>query len=189
MPIRWFQCGTAAVICSGICSDPVLYCRNEARLNKQDLNVDDSHIVMLKSVGDKGDFTTYQSSTPMVDLTSCEFLLVFSLHTHTHTHTETQPFYGSMDFVRDNPDEPVPEETFTHSLVSWLSVVPYLLHPSTTIHGILPVQSTCLTIFFHNLSQVFFGLPLGLAPSTSYSIHFFTQLLSSFCNTCSYPYW
>jgi len=28
--------------------------------------------------------------------------------------------------------------------------------------------------------QVFFGLPLGLAPSTSYSIHFFNQSLSSF---------
>jgi len=39
-------------------------------------------------------------------------------------------------------------------------------------------------VFFHNLSQVFFGLPLGLAPSTSYSIHFFTQSLSSFRNTC-----
>jgi len=34
--------------------------------------------------------------------------------------------------------------------------------------------------------QVFFGLPLGLAPSTSYSIHFFTQSLSSFRNTCPY---
>jgi len=29
-------------------------------------------------------------------------------------HTHTQPFYGSMDFVRDNPGELVPEETFTH---------------------------------------------------------------------------
>jgi len=28
--------------------------------------------------------------------------------------THTQPFYGSMDFVRDNPGELVPEETFTH---------------------------------------------------------------------------
>jgi len=28
--------------------------------------------------------------------------------------------------------------------------------------------------------QVFFGLPLGLAPSTSYSIHFFTESLSLF---------
>jgi len=30
--------------------------------------------------------------------------------------------------------------------------------------------------------QVFFCLPLGLAPSTSYFIHFFTQSLSSFCS-------
>jgi len=26
----------------------------------------------------------------------------------------TQPFYGSLDFVQDNPGEPVPEEIFTH---------------------------------------------------------------------------
>ena len=26
----------------------------------------------------------------------------------------TQPFYGSVEFVRENPGEPVPEETFTH---------------------------------------------------------------------------
>ena len=31
-----------------------------------------------------------------------------------NTHTHTQPFYGSRDSVRDNPGEPVPEETFTH---------------------------------------------------------------------------
>ena len=35
-----------------------------------------------------------------------------------HTHTHTQPFYGSVEFVRDNLDEPVPEETFTHSLMT-----------------------------------------------------------------------
>jgi len=34
--------------------------------------------------------------------------------------------------------------------------------------------------------QVFFGLPPGLAPSTSYSIRFFTQSLSSFRSTCLY---
>jgi len=34
--------------------------------------------------------------------------------------------------------------------------------------------------------QVFFGLPLGLVPSTLYSIDFFTQSLSSFRNTCPY---
>jgi len=66
--------------------------------------------------------------------------------------SHTQPHYGPLDFVWDNPGELVPEETFTHSHVSWSSIAPYLLHPSTTIHGILPVQSTCLTVFFHNLS-------------------------------------
>jgi len=34
--------------------------------------------------------------------------------------------------------------------------------------------------------HVLFGLPLGLEPSTSYSIHFFTQSVSSFCNACPY---
>jgi len=42
-------------------------------------------------------------------------------------------------------------------------------------------QSFCTTSF-----HVLFGLPLGLEPSTSYSIHFFTQSLSSFRNTCPY---
>jgi len=37
------------------------------------------------------------------------------------THTHKQPFYGSVEFVRDNPGEPVPEETFTHSHSSWSS--------------------------------------------------------------------
>jgi len=30
--------------------------------------------------------------------------------------SHTQPFYGSTDFVRDNPGEPVPKETFTQNL-------------------------------------------------------------------------
>jgi len=34
--------------------------------------------------------------------------------------------------------------------------------------------------------HVFFGLPLGLAPSISYCIHFFIQSLSSFRSTCPY---
>ena len=86
-------------------------------------------------------------------------------HTHTHTHTHSQSFYGSMDFVQDNPGEPVPEETFTHSHLSWSSVVPCLLLPSNMILGISPFQSTSLTIFSTFSLQIFFGLPLGLAPS------------------------
>ena len=62
----------------------------------------------------------------------------------------------------------------------------YQLLPSTTIHSILLVQIACLAIFLHNLSPRPFGLPLGLEPSTSYSIHFFTQSVYSFCSTCPY---
>ena len=40
-------------------------------------------------------------------------------------------------------------------------------------------QSFCTTSV-----HVLFGLPLGQEPSTSYSIHFFTQSVSSFRNTC-----
>jgi len=60
-----------------------------------------------------------------------------------------QPFYDSLDFVRDNPGEPVAEETFTHSHLLWSSVIPYLLPPSFTIHSSLPVQFTCLTVFLN----------------------------------------
>jgi len=41
-----------------------------------------------------------------------------------YTHTHTQPFYGSLDFVRDNPGELVSEETFTHSHPLWSSNIP-----------------------------------------------------------------
>jgi len=67
-------------------------------------------------------------------------------------NTHRQLFYSSMDFLRDNPGEPVPEETFTHSHPLWSSIAAYLLYPSNTIHGILPVQSTHLTIILHNIS-------------------------------------
>jgi len=62
-------------------------------------------------------------------------------------------------------------------------------HLSITIYSILPVQFTCLHAWYsfaQPLSKSF-GLPLGLAPFTSYSIPFFSQSLSSFCNT--YPYY
>ena len=90
----------------------------------------------------------------------------------TGTHTHTQLFYGSMDFVRYNPVKPVPEEIFTHSNLSWSSIIPYLLHPSTVIHGILPVQSTHLTVFFHNLSPSFLW-SLSWAVTLHFILHTF----------------
>ena len=42
-------------------------------------------------------------------------------------------------------------------------------------------QSFCTTSL-----HILFGVPSGLEPLTSYSIHFFTQSVSSFHNTCPY---
>jgi len=62
---------------------------------------------------------------------------------HGHMQYTHHCFYGSMDFVRDNPGEPVPEETFTHSYLLWSSIVPYLFHPYTShINTQTPTGST-----------------------------------------------
>ena len=56
-------------------------------------------------------------------------------------YENTQPFYGSVEFVRDNPGEPVPEETFTHythrghqSSLSAFSIYYDTWHPPYSIH-------------------------------------------------------
>jgi len=48
------------------------------------------------------------------------------------------------------------------------------LHPSCSIY-------MTDSLFAQSLSKLFFGIPLGLAPSNSYCIDFFTQSSSSFC--------
>jgi len=55
-------------------------------------------------------------------------------------------------FVWNYPGEPVPEETFANSHLSWSSIILYLLPPSTMIHSILPVQFMRLTVFLNSLS-------------------------------------
>jgi len=47
-----------------------------------------------------------------------------------------------------------------------------------------PPCSNILQSFCATSLHVLFGLPLGLEPSTSYSVQFFTQSVSSFRNTC-----
>jgi len=62
------------------------------------------------------------------------------------TTTALQPF--AWDYL----GEPVTEETFNHLDLSWSLIILFQLPPFTTIHRILPVQFTCLTVFLHNLS-------------------------------------
>jgi len=60
---------------------------------------------------------------------------------NTYTTTILRPS------VRDYPGKLLPEQTLIHP-PSWSSSNLYQLLPSTTIHSILPVQITCLAIFF-----------------------------------------
>jgi len=46
-----------------------------------------------------------------------KLLVLLGIFAHTHTHTHTQPFYGSVEFVRENPGEPVPEEHSPTTLI------------------------------------------------------------------------
>jgi len=88
-------------------------------------------------------------------------------------------------FVRDYPGEPVPQETLTtHHPDHILIFISFFHLPRSIASSLFKLrawQSFCTTSV-----HVLFGLPLGLELSTSYSIHFFTQSVSSFRNTCPY---
>jgi len=85
----------------------------------------------------------------------------------------------------------------THNRVGWYQkkyspTHTHPVHQTSFINFLHLLRSIASSVFkwhawqsFSTTSlQVLFGLPLGLGPSTSYSMHFFTQ--SSFCNTCTY---
>jgi len=125
-------------------------------------------------------------TTLQLDHRGCIVLAISLICVTMPTHTITQPFYGSTDFV---PDTRVSLYQKKHS-----PTYTYRGHQSSLICFIHLLRSTASSQFnpcarqsFFTISlQVFFGLPLGLAPSTSYSIDFFIQSLSSFRNTCPY---
>ena len=86
--------------------------------------------------------STFWASDVKVSTVTIMFLhySVLAMRT-THTHTHTQPFYGSLEIVRDNPGEPVPEETFTHythrghqSSLAAFSIYYDTWHPPYSIH-------------------------------------------------------
>jgi len=86
---------------------------------------------------------------------------------HTHTTVTRVSWYQK-------------EHSPTHTYCGHQSLLIYFLHVlRSTASSLFNLRALCLTVFFHNL-QVLFGLPFGLAPSTSCSTYFFTQSLSSF---------
>jgi len=82
-----------------------------------------------------------------------------------------------------------PGEEETHHPVTPILIINHPLTVSSIYYN--PQHPPSLiympnTLFGTTSLQVLFGFPLGLEPSTPYSIHFFTQSLSSFHNTCPY---
>ena len=104
--------------------------------------------------------------------------LVHVTHTHMHTHTHTHndfmalcPGLRGWAGSRRNTHPPTILISFFH-LPRSIACSLFKLHAW---------QSYCTTSL-----HVLFGLPLGLEPSTSYSIHIFTQSVSSYRNRCPY---
>ena len=100
----------------------------------------------------------------------------------THTHNRFTALWYLSGTTRVSRYQKKHSPTHTHrghqSSQSAFSIYYDPWHPPYSIH--------VLYSLFPQSLQVFFGLPLGLVPSTSYSIHFFTQSLSSFHSTCPY---
>jgi len=93
--------------------------------------------------------------------------------------------FTALGTVRDNPGEQV------RSNIHAFTPIVVINHPLSASSSFCdPWHPPCSIYMPDSLStislQVFFGLLLGLAPSTSYSIYFFTQSLSSFHNTCPF---
>ena len=101
-----------------------------------------------------------------------------SLGNETHnTHTTVERL------VLDYLGRLVPEETLTHSHPSWSSEsfinFLHLLRSIASSSFSLRARQSSLTTSL----QVLFGLPLGLGPSTSYSMRFFNQSQSNLQGT------
>jgi len=96
------------------------------------------------------------------------------------TQQQQQLFYGHRDYA----GELVLEETPTHHPDHHPVFISFFHLPRSVASSLFKLrawQSFCTTSF-----HVLFGLPLGLEPSVSYSIRFFTQSVSLFCSTCPY---
>ena len=101
-----------------------------------------------------------------------------------YTHACTQPFnslWSGTTRVSRYQKKHSPTHTHPVHQTSFINFLHLLRSMASSLFSLRAWES-CLTTSL----QVLFGLPLGLGPSTSYSMHFFTQSSSSFCSTCPY---
>ena len=106
------------------------------------------------------------------------------MHTHSDIHTHAQPFnslWSGTTRMGQYQKKHSPTHTHPDHRTSFINFLHLLRSIASSVFSSRAWQSALTTSL-----QVLFGLPLGLGPSTSYSMHFFTQSSSSFHGTCPY---
>jgi len=106
----------------------------------------------------------------------------YDKHTITHNHLMALWILSGTTRVSQYQKKHSPTHTYRGHQSSLICFLHLSRSMASSLFNLRVWQS------FSTISQVFFGLPLGLAPSTSYSIltPFFIQSLSSFRSTCPY---
>jgi len=103
------------------------------------------------------------------------------MHTHKHNHYTALWTLSGTTWVSRYQKKHSPTHTYRGHQSSLICFHHLLRSMASSPFNLRTLQS------FSTISlQVFFGLPHGLTPLTSYSIHFFTQSLSSIRSTCPY---
>ena len=98
---------------------------------------------------------------------------------YTHTHVPVSGPLSRTTRAGWYQKKCSPTHTHPDHHTSFINFLHLLWSIASSLFNLLALQSFSTTSL-----QFLFGLPLGLGPSTSYSVHFFTQSSSSFCNTC-----
>ena len=127
--------------------------------------------------------TYLPSAAPWTALgrTTCDWAMQYHLYI---THTHTQPFNGLLSrttLVGRYQKKHWATHTHPDDRTSFIIFLHLQRSKASSLFSLRAWQSSRTTSL-----QVLFGLPLGLGPSTSYSMHFFTQSSSSFRSTCPY---
>jgi len=112
-----------------------------------------------------------------------KFVINFVADPTTQQQQQQQPFYGPLSGTT-RVSRYQKKHSPTHHPDHHPTFISFFHLPRSIASSLFKLrawQSFCTTSF-----HVFFGLHLGLEPSTSYSIYFFTQSVFSFRSTCPY---
>ena len=112
-------------------------------------------------------------------MTKREFL--YLQWTNNTTHTHTQGLWSGTTRVGRYQKKNSPTHTHPDYWTSFINFLHLQWSIASSLFSLHAWQSSLTTSL-----QVLFGLPLGLGPSTSYSMHFFTQSSPSLRSTCPY---